>query len=354
MIQNNPALTCKVPTRYTYLRLGPQLREWPCSFYRLYCLRFLENAMAAMSIKNEAIKPTVNFDGEDFTVDKSAVEAKLIKSKRESKLTSCIALAAVSSSLYYLHRVSPALARKVGIGVVALPFFTIGGFTGLSYTIGKPFTARMMRIFIKKMKKVDEMFFDVRSELLKGLKGDVLDVGCGEGSYLNYYGTHADKIKNLVLLEPNKHLHIQLQDNVDACRRDYPKFKDVKVTVTGNFLKDFPASDNGRFDWVILGNVLCEVPDQAEALKQVDRLLKPGGRVFFSEHVACQPKTWARLVQELLAPWWLKVSDGCHITRCTLDAIQAQQGWSSIHYSFGMSRLLPFEVGLAAKAKASS
>ena len=65
-----------------------------------------------------------------------------------------------------------------------------------------------------------------------------------------------------------------------------------------------------QFDRIILGNVLCEVDDPVSFLKTVDTLLKPGGRVYFSEHVL--DSGWRRTLQELVSPWWALVSDGCH------------------------------------------
>jgi len=59
--------------------------------------------------------------------------------------------------------------------------------------------------------------------------------------------------------------------------------------LTSKFLVDFEKELGPKsVDWIILGNVLCEIPDVDEALRILDRLLKPGGRVYYSEHVRFQ------------------------------------------------------------------
>ncbi len=108
------------------------------------------------------------------------------------------------------------------------------------------------------------------------------------------------------------------------------------------------------FDAVILGNVLCEVPAPAAVLAQVDRLLAPGGVVYFSEHVASPPGTLARRLQRAVQPWWGLVSDGCHCDRDTLATLAAVSGWDGVSWEYAAAPVLlgPFHVGLLYKTPA--
>jgi 2-polyprenyl-3-methyl-5-hydroxy-6-metoxy-1,4-benzoquinol methylase len=67
-----------------------------------------------------------------------------------------------------------------------------------------------------------------------------------------------------------------------------------------------------QFDWIIVGNVLCEVSDPIAALEGIKILTKPGGHVYFSEHEGAASGTWVRRVQDMFNPVWVKVTDGCN------------------------------------------
>ena len=116
--------------------------------------------------------------------------------------------------------------------------------------------------------------------------------------------------------------------------------------------------EGGGFDWVILGNVLCEVPDQEGVLGHVSRLLRPGGSVYFSEHIAHPPGTFLRWVQERLNPWWCCVSDGCNMNRPTLDRMLDQfasrDGWVVQYWQVDVGMLVPFVLGVATKGRGKS
>jgi ubiquinone/menaquinone biosynthesis C-methylase UbiE len=89
---------------------------------------------------------------------------------------------------------------------------------------------------------------------------------------------------------------------------------------------DAPAErlpfDDDSFDTVALTLVLCTVPDPVAALREIDRVLKPGGRFLFLEHVRSEKPGLARWQDRLETPWrWF--GDGCHCNRDTLAAIEA-------------------------------
>jgi ubiquinone/menaquinone biosynthesis C-methylase UbiE len=139
-----------------------------------------------------------------------------------------------------------------------------------------------------------------RRELLSDVQGRVLEVGAGTGCNLELY---PDELRDLTVAEPDPHMRAQLQ-------RKFPS-----QTVSPAALGDLPF-DAGSFDAVVCTLVLCTVRDPAASLADVRRVLKPGGRLVFMEHVrdeAFGVKTAQRIAQ----PLWKRVAGGCHLTRDT-------------------------------------
>lgn len=164
----------------------------------------------------------------------------------------------------------------------------------------------------------DNAFSNVKKELLKDLHGRVLDVGCGDGDWLKYFS----RASHVTELEPNPNLIPLIEQNVKRFKTNNPG---VDVEITTKFTHELDPAN--PYDYVILGNVMCEVPDQMRFLKDVDRVLKPGGKVVFQEHVKCQEGTWKAALQDLMHKWWFTVSDGCNCNRHTLDAIKKMENW---------------------------
>jgi SAM-dependent methyltransferase len=197
------------------------------------------------------------------------------------------------------------------------------------------------------MDKIGDVFRRERSTLLRDIRGKVLDVGAGGGAYFQFY-VDADQV---VAIEPLEELHPVLHKKTEELGLE------GKLSLTTKFvevyLKEHPT-EAGTFDWIVLGNVLCEVPDIRSALETCDKLLKRGsGKIYFCEHVA-QPKgSFMRTVQMMLNPWWVRVSMGCNCNRDTLQLIQDMPGWETISWNYnivaGQPWNGPFVVGLARK-----
>ena len=148
---------------------------------------------------------------------------------------------------------------------------------------------------------------DMRRELLAQARGRCIEIGAGTGLNLEYWP--AD-LEELVLTEPDPHMSSQLRRKLD---------RDARVV-------EAPAErlpfDDDHFDTAALTLVLCTVPDPAAALREIDRVLKPGGRLLFLEHVRAAEPGLARWQDRLETPWkWL--GDGCHCNRDTLRSIEA-------------------------------
>jgi ubiquinone/menaquinone biosynthesis C-methylase UbiE len=149
-----------------------------------------------------------------------------------------------------------------------------------------------------------------RAELLGGLQGQVLEVGAGTGVNLPYYPR---TLTRLTLSEPDPHMRRQLSRKVRALGRD-------DVAVVDASLERLPMADRS-FDAVVATLVLCSVPRPDRALAEIYRILKPGGRFVFVEHVAAEERPGRLKWQRRVEPIWKRVSGNCHLTRRTGTAI---------------------------------
>lgn len=116
------------------------------------------------------------------------------------------------------------------------------------------------------------------------------------------------------------------------------------------YVREHPQQ-RATFDWVILGNVLCEIDDQISALQCINHVLKPGGHVYFSEHIGAPKGTWTRRLQDFINPIWRTAGGGCNCNHDSLENIQKTPGWQVIFWNYNGFKvgLAPFVLGLAMK-----
>jgi SAM-dependent methyltransferase len=148
-----------------------------------------------------------------------------------------------------------------------------------------------------------------RRALVQQASGRVLEIGAGTGLNLRHYADDAE----LVLSEPDAAMADRLRRRVAGRRRP--------ATVVLAPAEALPFAD-GEFDTVVSTLVLCTVPDQAAALREIRRVLRPGGRLLFMEHIRSESPRWARW-QDRLNPPWRAFAEGCNCNRATLDVIDA-------------------------------
>jgi ubiquinone/menaquinone biosynthesis C-methylase UbiE len=153
-----------------------------------------------------------------------------------------------------------------------------------------------------------------RRDLLTDLHGEVLELGAGTGLNLAHYPA---TVTRLVLTEPDRHMRARLEARLAA---EAPAPAAVEVLDAG--ADRLPFGD-ARFDAVVATLVLCSVPDQRAALAEVRRVLRPGGRFVYLEHVAADHRPNRLRWQRRLEPVWKRVAAGCHLTRRTLEEIRA-------------------------------
>lgn len=156
---------------------------------------------------------------------------------------------------------------------------------------------------------VDRSLAARKRAILGDLRGHVLEIGSGEGASLR----HLARGVRWTGVEPDP-------DSRAASLRVAAR-EGVAATVIDGRAEALPVADRS-VDAVVGTLVLCSVDDVPGALREVRRVLRPGGRFAFIEHVGACPGTRLRGVQERLAPWWLGVTGECRLARDTEAAIR--------------------------------
>jgi ubiquinone/menaquinone biosynthesis C-methylase UbiE len=152
---------------------------------------------------------------------------------------------------------------------------------------------------------------EMRRELLRQARGRVLELGAGTGLNLELYPREG--LECLTLTEPDPHMTKQLRPRMEKI---CPGADLVEAGA-----EDLPFADDS-FDTAVVTLVLCTVPNQSKALKEIARVLAPGGQLLFLEHVRGHDPSLARWQDRLEAPWRF-LGDGCHCNRDTVSAISA-------------------------------
>jgi ubiquinone/menaquinone biosynthesis C-methylase UbiE len=143
---------------------------------------------------------------------------------------------------------------------------------------------------------------ELRATQLRGARGRTLEIGAGNGFSVQHY---TDEVTELVLLEPNPAFRQVLGAEVT---RAAP----ATVQVTDGDVHDLAFPDRS-FDTVTASLVFCSVTDPARALREIHRVLRPGGRLLFHEHV--RGHGVRAVLQDLLTPLQRRLVDGCHANR---------------------------------------
>lgn len=153
------------------------------------------------------------------------------------------------------------------------------------------------------------LYGERKRDLLGSLTGTVLDLGAGAGVNLPYLG----RAERVIAVEPNVHFH----PRIEAAGRE----AGVRVEPVAGVAEALPL-ETGSLDAVVTTLVLCSVEEPAEALAEIRRVLRPGGRFVFIEHVAAPTGSWLRRAQRALRRPWGLVADGCRPDRDTDRLIQ--------------------------------
>jgi ubiquinone/menaquinone biosynthesis C-methylase UbiE len=166
--------------------------------------------------------------------------------------------------------------------------------------------------------KYEAQMADQKQALFADLHGNVLEIGPGTGPNLSYYPSDIHWIG----IEPNPFMHPYLRREAERLGLD--------IDLSRGTAERLDVEDNS-IDAVVSTLVLCSVDSLAATLQEVLRVLKPGGRFFFLEHVAAPEGTGLRRVQHWVRPLWKTLADGCHPDRETWVALE-NAGFERVDY----------------------
>ena len=155
---------------------------------------------------------------------------------------------------------------------------------------------------------------EMRPDTVGLAEGEVLEVGFGTGRNLRLYSS---AVKSVTGLDPLVTEGVTAVDERVARAR----FPVIRTALPADGALPF---DSGRFDSVVTTWTLCSIPDAAAALREMRRVLKPGGRYVFIEHGKSERASTARW-QDRLNPLWRRLTDGCNINR-PIDRLVADAG----------------------------
>ncbi|MEX2447646.1 MAG: class I SAM-dependent methyltransferase [Solirubrobacterales bacterium] len=151
---------------------------------------------------------------------------------------------------------------------------------------------------------------EMRCQTLAEARGRTIDVGAGTGANL---GLYPEAVTELVLSEPDPHMGKRLR------RRAAETGSETEIVAAP--AERLPFEDSS-FDTAVFTLVLCTVPDPRAALTEAARVLKPGGKLLYVEHVRSEDPGAARWQDRFERPWRF-FADGCHCNRDTVANIEA-------------------------------
>lgn len=187
------------------------------------------------------------------------------------------------------------------------------------------------------------VFTRQRQRLLPLAGGTVVELGPGTGLNLDFY--QAEKIEKLIGIDPGYGL----------LRKAHPKTlgRTFATELYCESAEDMPLPDNIA-DAVVSTYTFCSIPDIEAAINEVIRILKPGGKLYFSEHGLSNNARTARL-QNRLNPYWNKIAGGCNLNRDISTLLKTAGFTLEKHENFslkGIPDLLGYHhFGIARPAK---
>lgn len=150
----------------------------------------------------------------------------------------------------------------------------------------------------------EKLVADRKADLFADVEGTVLEIGPGTGPNLRYLPPGSRWIG----VEPNPYMETYLEPEAAARHR--------LVRIVRGVAEALPVADDS-VSVVVSTLVLCSVDDPERAIREIHRVLEPGGRFIFVEHHGAPRGTWLRGLQRWIRPAWKWAGDGCRPDRET-------------------------------------
>jgi SAM-dependent methyltransferase len=193
----------------------------------------------------------------------------------------------------------------------------------------------------REQRRPDIVARELRRRLLAGLRGRVIEVGCGDGRSFEHYPS---EVEYVLAVEPDPVARAGAAEGAEAAS--------VEIEVTDGLADALPAGD-ASFDAAVVMGVMCSVPDVPAALGELRRVVVPGGELRFWEHVRSRSLPFRGLQRALDALFWTRALGGCETTRDTeaairtadFEIVELERGFHSS--SFLTVTSAPYVLGIA-------
>jgi ubiquinone/menaquinone biosynthesis C-methylase UbiE len=162
----------------------------------------------------------------------------------------------------------------------------------------------------REARRPDRVARELRRKALAGLRGPVIEVGSGDGRSFEHYPS---EVAEVLAVEPDP--------TARAAAAERAAEAAVPIRIVDGTAEALPAEDE-TFDAAVVMGVLCSVADPAEALRELRRVLRPGGELRFWEHVRSPHAAFRGLQRAFDALFWTHALGGCRTTRDTEAAIR--------------------------------
>jgi ubiquinone/menaquinone biosynthesis C-methylase UbiE len=156
-----------------------------------------------------------------------------------------------------------------------------------------------------------ESIMALREQVVPLASGSVFEIGCGGGINQRYYDPA--RVSAYAGMDPSA-------KGLDYAR-EAAAAKGWQADIRAGFGEAVPFGD-AAFDTVVCTFTMCSVQDQMQTLKELRRVLKPGGQLLFAEHGRAPDADVAKW-QDRIDPVWSRISGGCHIVRPVSGAVAA-------------------------------
>ena len=152
-------------------------------------------------------------------------------------------------------------------------------------------------------------FMIQRTKIIPFASGNVLEIGIGSGLNIPLYDR--DLVKKIVGVDLSAAMHSLAKERINE--------SPVSIEFISADAAEIPLQDQS-IDTIVCTYTLCSVSNPQQVLKEVKRLLKPGGKFLFSEHGNAPDESVVKF-QHKLEPIWKFLADGCHLTRSIPDLL---------------------------------
>jgi len=178
---------------------------------------------------------------------------------------------------------------------------------------------------------------ELRREFVAAAKGFVVEIGAGTGR--NFPPYSAASVNEVHAVEPDFAMRRRCEARRQAA--------EARISLLDGVAERLPVESECA-DTVVTTLVLCSVDDPRQVVREIRRVLKPGGTLILIEHTRAEDR-WATRFQDLLTPVWRRIAGNCYLNRPTFETLRGAgfkiQGGESP--AVGSPKILPIVTGFA-------